>query len=76
MSRPPRKKNGNQKEIPPRKKMLTPKEVAERLDITEDALAMRRQRKQGPPCIYLSKRRPRYLPDEYDSWVELLKRKR
>ena len=49
MSRPPRKRTGNQKEIPP-KKMLTPKVVADRLDITEDALAMRRQRKQGPPC--------------------------
>lgn len=71
MSRPPRKHTGTDNPIP--KKMLTPKEVAERLGMTEEALAMRRLRRQGPPHVHISKRCPRYPSDAYDSWAEALK---
>ncbi len=71
MSRPPRKQTGNSAA----KKMLTPKEVADRLGLTEEALATRRLRRQGPPHVYLSKRVPRYPPDDFDRWVENLERR-
>lgn len=50
--------------------LLTPKEVATKLGISETTLKRWRLDHQGPPAVHLSAQVIRYRPEAVEQWIE------
>lgn len=51
-------------------KLLTSKETAELIGVTEEALTAWRYRRQGPPFLKLGHKTVRYSQDDLNAWFK------